>query len=52
MENQVFESSNLFEVSKQSFVTVGGISKNCIRLFPRNQKKVTSQDIFSEIVVE
>ena len=46
MENQVFESSNLFEVSKQSFVTVGGISKNCIRLFPRNQKKVTSQDIF------
>lgn len=34
MENQVFESANLFETSKQSFVTVGGISKNCLRLLP------------------
>ena len=39
MENQVFESGNLFEVSKQSFVTVGGISKNCIRLIPSVSKK-------------
>ena len=46
MENQVFESSNLFEVSKQSFVTVGGISKNCLRLIQRNQKKNNNiQDI-------
>lgn len=52
MENQVFESSNLFEVSKQSFVTVGGISKNCIRLFPRNQKRLHLKIYFSEIVVE
>ena len=34
MENQVFESSNLFEASKQSFITVGGISKYCLKLLP------------------
>ena len=45
MENQVFESSNLFDVSKQSFVTVGGISKNCIQLLDRNTKKNPQQDI-------
>ena len=45
MENQVFESANLFEVSKQSFVTVGGITKNCLRLLPRNQKKNIIHDI-------
>ena len=45
MENQVFESSNLFDVSKQSFVTVGGISKNCIRLLQKNKKKNNTDDI-------
>ena len=45
MDNQVFESGNLFDVSKQSFVTVGGISKNSIRLFPNFSKK-GCQDIF------
>ena len=45
MENQVFESSNLFDVAKQSFVTVGGISKNCIQLLPRNSKKNPQHDI-------
>jgi len=45
MENQVFESANLFEVSKQSFVTVGGITKNCLRLLPKNQKKNNIHDI-------
>ena len=45
MENQVFESSNLFDVSKQSFVTVGGISKNCIRLLQNNKKKNNTDDI-------
>ena len=38
MENQVFESANLFEVSKQSFLTVGGISKNCLKLLPPQDK--------------
>ena len=42
MENQVFESANLFEASKQSFLTVGGISKNCLRLLPMQKEK---QDI-------
>ena len=45
MENQVFESANLFEVSKQSFVTVGGISRNCMRLINRSEKKNPSHDI-------
>ena len=45
MENQVFESANLFEVSKQSFVTVGGISRNCMRLINRIEKKNPSHDI-------
>ena len=44
MDNQVFESGNLFEVAKQSFVTVGGIPKNSIRLFPSSKKGC--QDIF------
>ena len=44
MDNQVFESGNLFDVSKQSFVTVGGIPKNSIRLFPSS--KNGRQDIF------
>ena len=39
MENQVFESANLFEASKQSFLTVGGISKNCIKLLPVEKEK-------------
>ena len=39
MENQVFESANLFEVSKQSFLTVGGISKNCLKLLPPEKDK-------------
>ena len=39
MENQVFESANLFEASKQSFLTVGGISKNCIKLLPVEKDK-------------
>ena len=42
MENQVFESANLFEASKQSFLTVGGISKNCLKLLPLDRDK---QDI-------
>ena len=42
MENQVFESANLFEASKQSFLTVGGITKNCIKLLPVEKEK---QDI-------
>lgn len=42
MENQVFESANLFEASKQSFVTVGGISKNCLKLISVEKDK---QDI-------
>ena len=42
MENQVFESANLFETSKQSFLTVGGISKNCLKLLPPEKGK---QDI-------
>ena len=42
MENQVFESANLFEASKQSFLTVGGISKNCLKLLPLDSGK---QDI-------
>ena len=42
MENQVFESANLFEASKQSFLTVGGISKNCLRLLPMEKGR---QDI-------
>ena len=45
MENQVFESANLFEVTKQSFVTVGGITKNCIRLLSKNTKKDKGHDI-------
>ena len=45
MENQVFESSNLFDVAKQSFVTVGGISKSCISLLPRTTKKNSAEDI-------
>ena len=48
MENQVFESANLFEVSKQSFVTVGGITKNCLRLLPKNQKKNISDIVFGD----
>ena len=42
MENQVFESANLFEASKQSFLTVGGISKHCLQLIPHEKGK---QDI-------
>ena len=42
MENQVFESANLFEASKQSFLTVGGISKHCLKLIPHEKGK---QDI-------
>ena len=42
MENQVFESANLFEASKQSFLTVGGITKNCLQLLPPEKEK---QDI-------
>ena len=42
MENQVFESANLFETAKQSFVTVGGISKNCLKLLAVEKEK---QDI-------
>ena len=42
MENQVFESANLFEASKQSFLTVGGISKHCLKLLPIEKEK---QDI-------
>ena len=42
MENQVFESANLFEASKQSFLTVGGISKYCLKLLPIEKEK---QDI-------
>ena len=45
MENQVFESANLFEVTKQSFVAVGGITKNCIRLLSKNTKKDKGHDI-------
>ena len=39
MENQVFESANLFEASKQSFLTVGGISKHCLKLLPMEKDK-------------
>ena len=39
MEDHVFESDNLFEVSKQSFVTIGGITKNCLKLIPPDTEK-------------
>ena len=39
MDNQVFESANLFDVSKQSFLTVGGISKNCLKLLNADKEK-------------
>lgn len=51
MENQVFESANLFEVSKQSFVTVGGISRNCMRLINRIEKKIHHMILFLVIAV-